>query len=86
METFMAVFATVCYIGFIILVLFGFKWVLAIITILMGDKQSLQDFGNLCAKSPPPKTNWKYYEQKEKEIERRWLEKQGYDWRSKDSF
>jgi hypothetical protein len=84
MAALMAVLATIGYLVFILVCLFVFKYVLAGITILMGDKQSLNDFGNLCGKTPPA-PHWKIYEQKE--AEREWLKRNGYDWRkSKDSF
>jgi hypothetical protein len=84
MQTFTAVLAVAFYIGFICLCIFGFKYLLAGITILTGDKESLKDFGNLCDKSPAP--HWKYHEEQErrKEAERRWMIQHGYDWRKKN--
>jgi hypothetical protein len=82
----MAVLATLFYIVFILVCVFAFKWMLAGLTILLGNKESLQDFGNLCGKTPPP-PNWEDYKQKQKEAEIRWLTQHGYDWRkAKDNF
>ncbi len=43
---------------FIVFMVYIGKWVLAGITILTGDKESLKDFGNLCGKEELPKNYW----------------------------
>jgi hypothetical protein len=58
-----------CFV-FLGLVAYYLKWILAGISILTGDKESLHDYGDLCDPTlpPPPKNEWR----------------QGYGWQNRD--
>jgi hypothetical protein len=55
----------VLWFGAMCLMVIFSKYVFAIISILSGDKESLQEFGNVCDKNIPWKDQkWSYWEKR----------------------